>query len=325
MKNKPILKKIELGQSVSYDALFRFFFGYDDIALDFTQNFLPKEVVSLIDFSSFVRDETAYVDPKFLQNFADMVFRSRIKGTEQSCAVAFLYEHKSKQPKYIHFQLDRYIKAVHAHDIKNKRAPSFVIPIMVYHGEAPWKYEQMEDYFGGVPDALKPYLASFQYCLTDLSSLPVELINALAVKSFLRNVLLTLKFAFDTDVLKSKLQVIIASSGPLDERHYEQFQSLVNYLLSRTDLQKSEFVALKEDIGEPLKAQIMTTTYENILQAGKLEGKIEGKLEGRLEGTLSTETRLVKNLIKKYPTWSNQQIAEALDLDEHFVASLRIN
>jgi hypothetical protein len=55
----------------------------------------------------------------------------------------------------------------------------------------------------------------------------------------------------------------------------------------------------------------MTTTYENILQAGKLER------------TLNTETRLVKNLIKKYPTWSNQQIAEALDLELSFVESLR--
>ena len=64
--------------------------------------------------------------------------------------------------------------------------------------------------------------------------------------------------------------------------------------------------------------EIEEATLKGTLK-GRREGKLEGKLEGRLEGEMNT----IKAVLRKQLDWSDEKIADLLDVSVGLVAQAR--
>jgi hypothetical protein len=65
--------------------------------------------------------------------------------------------------------------------------------------------------------------------------------------------------------------------------------------------------------------QIMQTTalstWDNLILEGKVEGKVEGKAE--------EQTRITRHFILRFPTWTDQEIADSHAVSVEFVKNIR--
>lgn len=89
---------------------------------------------------------------------------------------------------------------------------------------------------------------------------------------------------------------------------------VVVYILQTTDLKREEVVKIVQQLPKPLN-ELTMSTYDMI----KLEGKKEGKKEGRIATLKATITRM----LRKYPTWSNEEIAELTGASTEFIQKVR--
>ena len=70
-------------------------------------NYLPKEMVKLLDLDSIQLQKDSYIDEKLKKSFSDLVFQIQTK--ESVGYISILFEHKSYPTEEISLQLLRYI------------------------------------------------------------------------------------------------------------------------------------------------------------------------------------------------------------------------
>ncbi|MEZ0541285.1 Rpn family recombination-promoting nuclease/putative transposase [Fibrella arboris] len=152
-----------------HDRYFKETFAQTDILADFLNVYLPETLRNQLDFSSLEREFDTYTDETLSEHFADLVFTARL--TDQPVRIAVLLEHKSYTEPYIHFQLNRYVLTVWDAQLSEKKPLLPIIPVVVYHGRRRWKKREIRSYFEQLPDAVSPYVPSFDYVLIDLSTI----------------------------------------------------------------------------------------------------------------------------------------------------------
>ncbi len=183
-----------------HDQFFKGMFSKPEIAIGYIRNFLPKEIWQDLQLDQLTLDGTSYITHELKAYFSDLVWQCPYLDTEIN--IAFLFEHKTYQPKFVHVQLLRYMMQMWEQDIKEKRKylrP--VIPVIVYQGSKKWKIRSMEEYFPNLEKQMKKYLPIFGYELNDLQRIPEDDILKLESKkltlalysmahyrSFLRNI-----------------------------------------------------------------------------------------------------------------------------------------
>ena len=62
-----------------HDRVFKEVFSDISITKDFIQNYLPKEMVKLLDLDSIQLQKDSYVDEKLKKSFSDLVFQIQTK------------------------------------------------------------------------------------------------------------------------------------------------------------------------------------------------------------------------------------------------------
>jgi predicted transposase/invertase (TIGR01784 family) len=200
-KQKTRIKTTKVtSRAVTSDHFFKYTFSILGLARDFLTTFLPSNVVQHIDFDQLILDDTTQVSKQYRRFVADVLYRAKLKESDKSIAIAFLFEHKTEVPENIFIQLLNYLVGIWEHDIKNKNLLTFVIPIVVYNGKKEWKQQRLADYFPGLPEFLLRYLPEFDYNLTDYQQMPIEVITRLKQDHFLQKVSEALKFASETEL-----------------------------------------------------------------------------------------------------------------------------
>jgi len=146
----------------SHDGFFRKLMSERQTAQDYLATFLPENLKGVIDFESLEQDAESYIDEKLKASMSDVVFKA---DTKQGFGInfCFLFEHKSYIDEKAPFQILHYIGSAMLKRAFNKEPQRLIIPILFYHGEAPWDYESIGEKFSALDEELKMYLPRFDY------------------------------------------------------------------------------------------------------------------------------------------------------------------
>ncbi len=323
-----------------YDLIFKVFFGDPIIAQKFLEHFMPETVFRRLDFSHFQKRSTAHVSGRFGVSYTDVVYETRLRGSNRHTRVVILFEHKSTQPNLpVYFQLFDYLLQLWEEDMRQGRPYAIVIPIIFYHGERPWKQEEIFDLLD-LPEEFWQYIPFFKYEVFDLSTVPIEVIERKQDIEYLGVLLLALKFARQWEQLAQHMPAVLwfIHSRSLGNREAMLLQSFFIYienLLKMNSVKISQFTEkIPNDSQEAFETLVrvygpmavewqLESERQEGFEAGLREGREEGRLEGREEGRLEAMQMLVEALMLSCPEWSDVEIAQRLGVPEELVRQVR--
>ena len=137
-------------------------------AVGFIQNYLPQEIVAMIDLDNIKIEKDSYITKNLQEYFTDLLYKVIIKGEESYIYV--LFEHKSYPDKLIGLQLLEYLIQCWRTKAKQKQALPLVIPLVIYHGKTNWNIGlRFSEIIEPIDNSLRKYIPDFEYILYDLS------------------------------------------------------------------------------------------------------------------------------------------------------------
>ncbi|MBK8965647.1 MAG: Rpn family recombination-promoting nuclease/putative transposase [Lewinellaceae bacterium] len=320
----------------AHDAVFKAFFSDVKIAQKYLLHYTAKAVYQHIDFTFFRKIDTAFTSSRFGISFSDVLYETRLVSGA-SARIIFLFEHKSFLPSQsVHLQLLDYLLQIWEDDLKNERPLSVIIPIVVYHGKQPWKYKPFPAYFKGLPNNWQAFVPDFHYWLTDLSQITPQEIEEKTESEYLKNLFLSLKLSHDKgSVLKNWPNILtFGESEYRNDREGILLQTLTLYIFNLFAMTDTQVKTLNEHLPEPERdwidaiPEIFGEKWKKKglregRKEGRKEGRIEGKIEGKIEGRQETALAITCNMLRKFPEWSDNEIAEIVDVDVTFVQNAR--
>ena len=325
-----------------HDDFFKVAFSRLDVIQDYITQFLDKKLVKNIDFQSLTLTNNSYTTGELKDYFADIVWDSAYGTSKTPIKITFLFEHKSFVPKYPHLQLLRYLLEIWEDCEKNKKPLTPIIPIIVYHNknDRHWKYKPFTSYFKGIDANLEPFIPTFDYQLTDLTTMSEEQILAMQA-GLLINSLLTLQFGSKKNFVVEKINTLLVNVKNVqeDEHFHTFFFAQLVYILKNNELSPEKVTSIIHNF----KNTVKMNAYDSLLrkerkeakfegrqegklegrQEGKLEGKLEGSQEGKLEGKLELSIQVIKNILAEFPQWDNEKIANLANSTVEMVKKVR--
>lgn len=303
-----------------HDAVFKTFFSDTKIARNYLLHYTTEGIHQYIDFSVFRKIDTAFVSGRFGISFSDVLYETRLT-TGQIARLLFLFEHKSYVPSLpVHLQLLDYLLQIWEDDIQNKRPLSFIIPIVVYHGEKGWEQIPFSDYFPGLPEGWQAFIPNFHYLLTDLSRMPPGAIFDRPKSEFLRNLFLALKISHDKELSVDNWKKVLNFGSPShqDDRDRILFQTLTLCIVTIFDMPATEIKALSKELPEPENSWV-----DAIPEIFGQKWKKQGLREGRAEGRTETIRDFTLKTIQKFPNWTDAEVADFVGTSEEYVQHVR--
>ncbi|HBQ27925.1 MAG TPA: transposase [Desulfotomaculum sp.] len=121
-----------------HDKFFKETFGKVEVAKDFLNNYLPENIMKVIDVDTLEPQKDSFINEELQEVFSDMLFKVNINNREGY--VYILFEHKSYISKDIAFQLLKYMLEIWEAKIKKEKTYKLpvIIPLVIYHGKDSW-------------------------------------------------------------------------------------------------------------------------------------------------------------------------------------------
>ena len=243
-------------------------------AIDFLQNFLPVEVVSLLDLQTWELEKESFVDENLQEQFSDIIYRFQLSG--QEVYIYTLLEHKSYPDRFTAFQVLKYEVALwdrHLKDHKKAKNLPVVLPLVLYHGKLKWPFGIEFQSLFSTTSILLPYLPQFRFLLYDLSQYSDSEIRG---GVFLRLGLLLLKYIF-TPQLSHKVHELLPLVAEIKEegKGLKVLALAIKYLLKGTS--KISLDTLRKVVDRiPLKgaSDSMPTIAETLERKGLKKGRL---------------------------------------------------
>lgn len=304
-----------------HDAFFRQIFSDPAVAADFLANYLPAEVRAELDLSHVEPQPDSFIDDDLREHFSDLLFRVSLRNGDTAFAYT-LFEHKSQPERQVAFQLLRYMVRIWERTQRDDGSLPIILPIVVYHGEQPWRVPQS---FGALftgAEALRPYWPDFVYTLYDLSTFSDDELRGEVV---LRVTLLALKTIFSRDAA-ARLPGILSLlyQGLTDrQRALEYLRTVLFYLTYNQHIEQEDVRVAIETISADESEDIMTSLAERWIEEGREEGREEGMSRIVLELLTRRFGSVDSELAQKIRGCSEEQLLalsgvllEAVSLDE---------
>lgn len=263
-----------------HDKFFKETFGKVEIARDFLNNYLPQNIVSIVDMNTLEPQKDSFIDKELKEIFADMLFKVNIEGKEGY--IYFLFEHKSYTSKNISFQLLKYMIEIWEAKIKNEKTDELpvIIPLVIYHGKDKWNIQNtLVDMIKGydkLPQGMQKYIPNYEYLIYDISRYTDE-----DIKGELKlRILLTIFRDIFTKDDKGLQETVLRSIEYLRELEEQQtsieyFETLMKYIFSaRIDLTKeaANEIIRKIETTYPEGSEVVMTLAEQFREEGIMRG-----------------------------------------------------
>ncbi len=288
-----------------HDTFFRQIFGQPEVAADFLDNYLPDAVRAQLDLSTVELQPDSFLDDNLREHFADLLFRVQLHSGDIAFVYA-LFEHKSQPEPLVAFQLLRYMVRIWERTQRDEGTLPLIIPIVVYHGEQPWRVPQK---FGALftgSEALRPYWPDFTYSLHDLSEQSDEELRGEVV---LRVALLALKtiFAPDAAVRLPRIILLLYRGLTDEQRALEYLRTVLLYLSTSSHLEPEDVrTAIKTALSNEEEGVMMTLAekwiaeyspeiYQQRLEEGLKQGIEQGVAQGVEQGREQGQEEMVLN------------------------------
>jgi predicted transposase/invertase (TIGR01784 family) len=272
-----------------HDRFFKVVMTHPEAAAALLRERLPRELVGMLADEPPRPLDASFIDDHLRGSASDRLFSLRL--SEGESFVNSLIEHKSTPDPDVAFQLLRYMVRIwegteREGGAARKKPP--IIPMVVYHGAAPWKVPKS---FLGLVDpcqGLGSRLLDFEMTVVDLGEIDDD---CLSRNPTLHAGLLELKYATRASLQRAKLGMILGALRLVPWL----VQAGVVYILETFESIDRAFL-----LGEVRRVM---PEYEDVVmsiaaQEWKAEWKAEGKQEALMRilerrfGPLPEETRL---------------------------------
>ena len=301
-----------------------------EFVLALLYRFLPQTIQKYADFSTLKLFSSTHISNKLLAQYSDHIhecalLKSNLPPEYQNLPdlpvfrFCFLWEHKSSKPNEpIESQTDRYKYAILDDDKKNKRVPSIVIALLIYHGKEKWDkklvYEQLAPY---LPADLLEYVAYPKIIAIDIQAMSPKEIAEMVDLNVLRAAFIALKNAHDKEFFQQYPEEILkfVENSPIDYLFQSFFEMLLEYMQRRSELEEAEF---NKNIEQKMN-QDMGTQVRTMFERAREEGAAEGEARGEAR----ILRRNIESLIQE-TQWTDDKIAHVLRTTEDFVKQVRL-
>jgi predicted transposase/invertase (TIGR01784 family) len=176
-----------------HDSIVKAVFGQPEHARGMLRASAPAVLAEALDWSALTLQPGSFVDAALSHRHTDLLYSMTWRDGGEAL-VYLLFEHQSSPPTegFMAERLLRYQGRIwdrwRVDHPKAKRLP-MILPIVMYHGTAPWLEPRSFDALLDVPDRLRPavqtYLVRFEYVLHDLSEISDEELRGAAMQSAL--------------------------------------------------------------------------------------------------------------------------------------------
>ncbi len=250
-----------------HDQFFKGMFSQPEIAIGYIRNFLPKEIWQDLQLDQLTLDGTSYITHELKAYFSDLVWQCPYHDTEIN--IAFLFEHKTYQPKFVHIQLLRYMLQIWEQDIKEKRKylrP--VIPIIVYQGSKKWILKPMAECFPDVDKSLTKYVPNFEYELSDLPRIPEDDILKLDSKKLTLGLYAMANYRSFLKLIETMDRLyLVVNHFENTEENTNFVDTIIVYLMKANKIKSDEMKELLEKT-KSKTMQRAKSTYDQIIDDG---------------------------------------------------------
>ncbi|MCB9744667.1 MAG: Rpn family recombination-promoting nuclease/putative transposase [Alphaproteobacteria bacterium] len=277
-----------------HDRLVKSVLGEPRYAAQLFERFLPPELVAGLDLGALTRVDRSFVDEALSERHADLLFSVPLRsapGEPPRLALAYLlFEHQSTPDPWMPFRLLVYMLRVWERwrrDHPGARGLPLIIPLVLYHGEAPWSAPLDLAELIELPEGLRPALAEalphLRHALLDLSAIPEEVLTRGALVAL---VLLLLKQQAKGDLVEHMDRWRETLRRAVEEGGLRAVEIVTHYTLivnTRPDTLPRLAQLTGEVLGETAQEKVMTAG-ELLIEQGRIEGLQRGRREGRQEG-----------------------------------------
>ena len=311
-----------------HDKFFKEIFGKVEVAKDFLNNYLPENIMKVIDVDTLEPQKDSFINEELQEVFSDMLFKVNINNREGY--VYILFEHKSYISKDIAFQLLKYMLEIWEAKIKKEKTYKLpvIIPLVIYHGKDSWNIRttlgELITEYEELPKDIQKFIPDYEYLLYDISRYADEEIKGEARLRILFTIFRDI-FTKDNKGLQESILRAAKHLRELEDREtgIEYFETLIRYVFSaRTNLTRTDVdeIIKKIEGTYPEGSEVIMTLIERIREEGKEEGKEEGILTGMELGARQNKAEVAKNLIKL--NLAIEQITEATGLPKKEVEKI---
>lgn len=267
-----------------HDKFFKETFSDIHTARDFLQNYLPEEILALIDLESITPQKDSYIEKELEETFSDLLFQAKINRSEGY--IYFLFEHKSYPSKGISLQLLKYIVNIWEQKRKESKADKLpvIIPMVVYHGKEKWtgalKLSGMIEDYENLPETITKYIPEYEYILYNISAYTdEEIIGNIILLIFLK--IMRDIFAKEPEQFNKSLKESMIAFERLGEQEkgIEYFETFIRYIMNaRNDLELKTVYEIAKEISLERSEAIMTIA-EKLITEGMEKGMEKRNLE----------------------------------------------
>jgi predicted transposase/invertase (TIGR01784 family) len=300
-----------------HDHFFRDSFGRPEIARNYLEEYLPADLLPLLDLNHLALQDGSFIDENLREHQSDLLYQSSLRDERQPLYLYFLFEHKSYLDELVALQLLRYMLRIWEDQVKQKRPLAPIIPLVVYHGDTIWTIPT--DFFSlfNAPETLRPYLLNFLYQINDFSHLSDQEIRGAV---WLRVCLSVMRAVHRPDLrheLKPLVELIFALWQ--QETGIEYVRTIMYYLTRTTGKANRELLkqALLEQgsQGEKVMETIAQSYIQEGIEQGLAKGMEKGMAKGMEKGQLEAAHRIAQQLIGLHDLPTISRIT-GLSLDE---------
>ncbi len=264
-----------------HDKFFKESFSRPEVASDFLTNYLPAEIVRVLDLTTIEPLKDTFVDKGLRSHYSDLLYATKLADGRE-LRIYILFEHKSSPDPLVAFQLLRYMVRIWEQSMRRRQPLSPILPIVVYHGQKAWEVSPYFRDLFEVPEVLLDFLPDYRYYLSDLSRFSDEELKG---EVFLRVRLLVLKHIFSDD-LPQRLPGIFALLRELSrrERGLEYVETILRYLASGSERITQEDMDKAIEHTFPEGGTLMPTIAQRWIEEGEKKGLERGMQEGMQKG-----------------------------------------
>lgn len=294
-----------------HDKFVREAFSDPDRAAASLKTILPEDLVSQLNLDQLSVLKESYIDNELNEYFSDLVFGVPIYGdTDEQVDVVLLFEHKSTPDKHVLFQVGHYMFAHYFKAIKNKEKIKPIIPIIYYQGKRKWNAPQLSRLFETYSEEIKTYIPTIKHVFVALHSLSDETLLGMR-NDLMAAAMVAQKWKNNPEILlKEFVKVFSIFEGEIRDRNF--FEMIFVYALRTTELQSDSLNKFIEAIPPIVKENIMTT-YNQIIQKGKIEGEQIGIQKGKIEVIINSfKQGLSKDIIANITNLDVEEIEKIL-------------
>ena len=248
--------------------------------------FLNKFLGLNIKTEELEKYNSSYIDPKFKNKEADIVYRIKDKN------IFLLIEHQTKIDKDMPYRLLDYSNGIMRSASEDKKRPS-VIPIVLYTGKTKWKIEnetiEKQHFFKEVK------LIDGEFNLIDINDFSKK--ELLEDDIFITKMMLVEKCKDEIEMVQALEKI----ENKIKEEDKSTFRRIVKEIWSLrigTENANKILEKIEEGSGNMMAVmEMLLAENEKYINIGRQEGRQEGRLEGRLEGGKQKIKEIVQKML----------------------------